>query len=125
MGWADANGDLWLFGGWGYGSSLGQGTGFLNDVWEYVPAIGQWVWWKGSSNVNQNGSFKTPRDPLNYNIPYTLSTPGGRRGMAFWPEDSEQFIWIFGGQGFDATSTTNGYLNDYWTYLGYPNYSND
>ena len=124
VGWADSTGNLWLFGGWGYGSTLGQGTGFLNDVWEYVPAISQWVWWKGSSNVNQNGSYKTPRDPLNYNIPYTNNTPGGRRGMAFWPQDNLDYIWIFGGQGFDATSTNNDYLSDYWTYLGYPKYPN-
>jgi len=124
VGWSDSTGNLWLFGGWGYGSTLAQSTGFLNDVWEYVPAIGQWVWWKGSSNVNQNGSYKTPNDPNNYNIPYTNNTPGGRRGMAFWPQDSFDYIWVFGGQGFDSTSTTNGYLNDFWTYLGYPKYPN-
>jgi hypothetical protein len=124
VGWSDSTGNLWLFGGWGYGSTLAQSTGFLNDVWEYLPAIGQWVWWKGSSNVNQNGSYKTPNDPNNYNIPYTNNTPGGRRGMAFWPQDSLDYIWVFGGQGFDSTSTTNFYLNDFWTYLGYPKYPN-
>lgn len=125
VGWSDSLGNLWLFGGWGYGSTLAQSTGFLNDVWEYVPGIGQWVWWKGSSNVNQNGSYKTPLDPNNYNVPFTNSTPGGRRGMAFAPQqDSFDYIWIFGGQGFDSTSTTNNYLNDFWTYLGYPKYPN-
>jgi hypothetical protein len=123
-GWSDSSGNLWLFGGWGYASTLAQSTGFLNDVWEYVPALGQWVWWKGSNNVNQNGSYKTPNDPNNYNIPYTNNTPGGRRGMAFWPQDNLEYVWVFGGQGFDSTSTTNGYLNDFWTYLGYPKYPN-
>jgi hypothetical protein len=124
VGWSDSLGNLWLFGGWGYGSTLAQSTGFLNDVWEYVPALNQWVWWKGSSNVNQNGSYKTPNDPNNYNVPFTNSTPGGRRGMAFWPQDAFDYIWVFGGQGFDSTSNTNGYLNDFWTYLGYPKYPN-
>ena len=50
--------------------------------------------------------------------------PGGRRGMAFWPQDSLDYVWVFGGQGFDSTSNTNGYLNDFWTYLGYPKYPN-
>jgi hypothetical protein len=119
-GWSDSNGNLWLFGGWGYGSTLAMSTGFLNDVWEYHPKTGEWVWWKGTSNVNQNGSYKTPNDPNNYNVPYTNNTPGGRRGMAFWPQDNLEYVWVFGGQGFDSTSTTNGYLNDFWTYLGYP-----
>ena len=34
MGWSDAAGNLWLFGGAGYG---GAGTGELNDVWKYTP----------------------------------------------------------------------------------------
>jgi hypothetical protein len=45
--------------------------------------------------------------------------------MAFAPQqDAFDYIWIFGGQGFDSTSNTNGYLNDFWTYLGYPKYPN-
>jgi len=118
-GWSDSNGNIWIFGGWGYGSTLGQGTGFLNDVWEFHPATGEWVWWKGSSNVNQNGNYPTQFTPP-YNVPYTNSTPGGRRGMAFWQQDNFEFVWVFGGQGFDSTSNTNNYLNDFWTYLGYP-----
>jgi N-acetylneuraminic acid mutarotase len=31
--WIDASGDLWLFGGIGYGAS---GNGYLNDLWEYI-----------------------------------------------------------------------------------------
>jgi N-acetylneuraminic acid mutarotase len=33
-GWIDAQGNLWLLGGAGYGASGGQG--WLNDMWEYV-----------------------------------------------------------------------------------------
>jgi hypothetical protein len=30
-------------------------------------------------------------------------------------------LWIFGGQGYDSTSSTGqGYLNDMWRYLPYP-----
>jgi hypothetical protein len=80
------------------------------------------VWW-GSSNVNERRLKH--RTSNNYIIPYTNSTPGGRRGMAFAPQqDAFDYIWIFGGQGFDSTSNTNGYLNDFWTYLGYPKYPN-
>jgi Galactose oxidase, central domain len=32
--WVDGSGQFWLFGGEGYGAS---GSGFLNDMWRYVP----------------------------------------------------------------------------------------
>jgi hypothetical protein len=34
VGWADANGNLWLFGGEGE-DSVGTGSGILNDLWMY------------------------------------------------------------------------------------------
>jgi hypothetical protein len=84
-GFADASGNLWLFGGWGYASSLAQNTGYLNDVWEYQQSSQQWIWWKGSSDVNQAGSY-----PLEFSVsigvPFVQNTPGSRRGVAFWPQ---------------------------------------
>jgi len=35
--WTGSNGNFWLFGGWGYGSSNAVFL-TLNDLWEYVPA---------------------------------------------------------------------------------------
>jgi hypothetical protein len=125
-GWSDSTGNLWFFGGWGYASSLAQSTGFLNDVWEYLPSHNQWIWWKGSSNVNQNGNYPTQFNPPYY-VPFVNNTPGARRGVAMWqPSAQDEFyIWVFGGQGYDVTSSSgNGYLNDFWTYLGYPKYPN-
>jgi hypothetical protein len=115
VGWSDKNSNLWLFGGWGYDSLATLGTGFFNDVWEYQQSTGQWIWWNGSSNVNQNGAYIT-------NISYVNNEPGSRRGMSLWQPDPLFYIWGFGGQGYDATSATgNGYLSDFWTYLPYPN----
>jgi hypothetical protein len=119
-GWADSNGNLWLFGGWGYASTLAKSTGFLNDTWEFHPSTGQWTWWKGSSDVNQNGSYPTQFNP-GYGVPYVNNVPGARRGFGFWQSDSLDYVWVFGGQGYDSNSTTgNGYLNDLWRYLGFP-----
>jgi len=118
--WSDSNGNLWIFGGWGYASTIAKSTGFLNDVWEFHPATGEWVWWKGSNNVNQNGSYPTQFTP-SLNVPFPLNTPGGRQGPGFWqPDPVLDFVWVFGGQGFDSTSTSNDVLNDFWSYLGYP-----
>ncbi len=36
VGWVDANGDFWLFGGDGYGVGS-QSVGSLNDLWRYTP----------------------------------------------------------------------------------------
>lgn len=35
-GWTDSNGNLWLFGGYGYDSS--GNYGYLNDLWEFQPS---------------------------------------------------------------------------------------
>jgi N-acetylneuraminic acid mutarotase len=48
MTWSDKNGNLWLFGGWGYTPS--GYAGLPNDVWEFNPSINQWAWMGGDSN---------------------------------------------------------------------------
>ena len=114
VGWSDASGNLWLFGGWGYNALAINGTGFMNDTWEYQRSSNQWVWWKGSSGVNQNGNYL-------WHISQTDNVPGARRGQALWQPDSLDFIWVFGGQGFDKSSANgNNYLNDLWHYLPFP-----
>jgi hypothetical protein len=114
VGWTDAKGNLWLFGGWGYGSDATHGQGFLNDTWEYNVTSGQWTWWKGSSDVNQGGQYLQ-------HVSFVGNVPGARRGTSLWQPDSLDYIWIFGGQGYDATPAVgNGYLADLWTYLPYP-----
>jgi hypothetical protein len=120
-GWADSSGNLWFFGGWGYASSLAQSTGFLDDVWEYLPGLNQWIWWKGS----RNGIYATEQFGQPYYVPFVQNQPGARRGFGLWQPDSLQYVWVFGGQGYDKTSANgNGYVNDFWTYLGFPKYPN-
>ena len=115
VGWTDASNNLWFFGGWGYGSKITQPTGFLNDIWEYQQSSGQWIWWKGTSNVNQNGAY------LTNGIPYVNNLVGGRRGTAIWQPDAYHYVWMFGGEGYDSTSgAPPGYMNDLWTYLPFP-----
>lgn len=96
--WTDATtGDLWLFGG--QDGSLN----FLNDVWKYN--IGSKMWTQvGASSINQNGT-------------YTGATPfPGSRWGANARIDSSGKVWLFGGQGYDKSSTTPGLLNDLWNY---------
>jgi hypothetical protein len=121
-GWIDANGNLWLFGGWGLDSTGTNGNGALNDLWAYTPNTtasqpGTWAWIKGSNTGAQNGIYGDETFPYKT---YQLWTAGGRSNATHWVDNNNQ-LWLFGGVGYDSTSTTgNGYLNDLWRYLPYP-----
>jgi N-acetylneuraminic acid mutarotase len=102
--WIDSNGNLWLFGGYGY-DSVGTWN-YLNDLWKYDGT--NWTWVSGSKSVNQMGVYEsmTPAD----------NVPGARMGGVTWT-DSNGNLWLFGGGGYDSTGS-NGYLNDLWKYDG-------
>jgi Galactose oxidase, central domain len=124
-GWIDAGGTLWLYGGWGLDSTATNGNGALNDLWAYTPNAtagqpGTWVWVKGSNTGAQNGVY----GPMTRGYQtYEIWTPGGRSSATYWIQNGGAYgqqLWMFGGEGYDSTSTTgNGYLNDLWRYLPY------
>lgn len=121
--WKDAGGNLWLFGGWGLDSTGTNGNGALNDLWVYTPNAtagqpGTWAWIKGSNTGAQNGIYGDELFPYKT---YEIYTPGGRSNGIHWVDQRNNQLWLFGGLGYDSTSTTgNGYLNDMWRYLPYP-----
>ncbi len=121
-GWTDAGGNLWLYGGWGLDSTATNGNGALNDLWVYTPNTtagqpGTWTWVKGSNTGSDNGQYGSLTRPY---LTYYGWTPGGRSNTTRWVDGNGQ-LWLFGGEGYDFTSTTgNGYLNDMWRYLPYP-----
>ncbi len=106
--WMDSNGDFWLFGGTGYASTGMTGVGFLNDLWKFDST--NWTWMSGSDVVNQAGNYGTKGAAAGTNV------PGARRDSVSWI-DSSGNLWLFGGEGLDA-SGTQGYLNDLWKYDG-------
>jgi hypothetical protein len=120
-GWVDAGGNFWLFGGWGLDSMGTNGNGALNDLWVYTPNAtasqpGTWAWIKGSNTGSDNGIYGSETRPY---YTYVIWTPGGRSNATHWVDGNGQ-LWLFGGEGYDSTSTTgNGYLNDLWRYLPY------
>ncbi|MBL7931254.1 MAG: T9SS type A sorting domain-containing protein [Bacteroidia bacterium] len=103
--WTDASGNFWLFGGTGYS---GTNYGDLQDLWKYNPSTGQWTWVKGSANIDVNGVYGTMGTAASSNL------PGSRIMPSTW-SDASGDLWMFGGQGYDASS---GYdlLNDLWKY---------
>jgi len=113
------NGNLFLVSGFGYGSNSTQQTGFLNDVWEYDLSSGQWIWWKGSTDVNQTSTYIT--SPVNFfQLNYTNNNVGARRGAARWLPDSSGYVYMFGGEGYAGSGGPYGNLNDVWRYLPLP-----
>jgi len=108
--WTDDNGNLWLFGGYGYDSVGALST--LNDVWEFSPSSKEWTWMGGSSTIGpdygQSGVYGTLKTPASGNI------PGSRYFSTDWI-DSKGNFWLFGGYGF-AGNGDFGYLNDLWEF---------
>jgi N-acetylneuraminic acid mutarotase len=105
--WTDAGGHLWLFGGEGYDSA---GTyGWLNDLWEYSPASGDWTWVGGANTTQATGVYGTQGVAAATNI------PGARAYEPAWT-DSSGNVWLFGGVGYDYTTSAYFYFNDLWEY---------
>ena len=97
--WTDNNGNLWLFGGYGYyydTSIVPHPPVFLNDMWEYVGTNSYFAGYDSCWALVQSagsGVGPTPRwDPV------TWTDAGGN-------------LWLFGGQ--DAATN---FLSDLWEY---------
>ena len=105
--WTDANGDLWLFGGYGYDQS-GVTLRYLNDLWKYNVSTNQWTWMSGSDVANRIGIYGTKGTAASDNV------PGSRQYSVSWA-DANGNLWLFGGTGFDKNGA-QGHLNDLWKY---------
>ena len=102
--WTDANGNLWLFGGYGYSASA---YGLLNDLWKYNPATITWTWIKGDNTAEQKAVYGSKTVAANAN------KPGARYASSSWVAPDGK-VWLFGGYGYDETYSGN--LNDMWRY---------
>ena len=104
--WADAAGNLWLFGG--YGKDSNGNLLPVNDLWKF--SAGQWTWMGGSTVGGQNGVYGT------LGVASSNTIPGARYEAASWTDASGNF-WLFGGIGFDSVGSEAD-LNDLWKYSG-------
>ena len=116
--WTDTQGNLWMYGGFGYGESGGMSSmGTLNDLWKYSIETGWWTWVSGSKLVNQSPSYVT------LNVPDISNTPGGLVGANGWIT-TDGHIWIFGGAADSALTETYNNLWEFnpssstWTFRG-------
>ncbi|MDI1355870.1 MAG: kelch repeat-containing protein, partial [bacterium] len=106
MTWKSSSGDLWLFGGYGYGVSGGLGN--LNDLWKYNVSTNEWTWISGSGIINQTGTYGS------IGVPAVTNSPGSRQEATIWNDNSGN-IWMSAGYGYGASATI-GLLNDLWRY---------
>jgi hypothetical protein len=112
--WIDAAGRVWVYGGQGYDSTA---NGTLGDLWQF--SSGQWTWVKGPNSVSQPGTYGFTPGQVDY--PHVVNYPGTRAFPGYWV-DLNGYFWLFGGEGYDSTTTSGGIglLNDLWRYLPYP-----
>jgi Galactose oxidase, central domain len=100
--WIDNNHNFWMFGG------FTGGTNGFNDLWKFDPVAKEWTWMSGSI-----GAASTPGNYGTQGVAASTNVPGARWISAAW-SDIHGNLWLFGGQGFDATG--NGSLGDLWEY---------
>jgi N-acetylneuraminic acid mutarotase len=102
--WIDKDENLWLFGGYGY--SVSDEPGFLNDLWKFDTTKNEWTWMGGSNSINRVGNYGNGTPSVN-------NFPGGKRSACGWADKSGNF-WLFGGRQ-ESTSVSFLY-NDLWKY---------
>ena len=100
--WIDNLGNFWMFGG------FTSGTNGFNDLWKFDPLTTQWTWVSGSK-----GATSTPGNYGTQGVAASTNVPGARWISAAW-SDIHGNLWLFGGQGYDATG--NGSLGDLWEF---------
>ena len=104
--WTTDNGDIYLFGGYGFDST---GTeDYLNDLWKWDGL--NWTWLSGEKIGRSGGVYGTK------NIPNPANQPGARRHPATWV-GKDGNLYLFGGQGPEEGGNV-GELNDLWRWDG-------
>ena len=98
--WTDDNGNLWLFGGFGYADN---DNGQLNDLWKYSPGSEEWTWMKGDKSDDGDARYGRKGEFANNN------TPGARQGSTAWKDQDGNF-WLYGGEN------SNDLFCDLWNY---------
>ncbi len=105
--WTDASGNLWLFGG--HGVYAGGLSGNLNDLWKWNGTTWTWLGGTDGATISLRATYGTKGTAAPGNV------PGARSDAACWT-DAAGHVWLFGGEGYNATTT--GYLNDLWKWDG-------
>jgi N-acetylneuraminic acid mutarotase len=99
----DSSGNVWLFGGIGYGS--GCGPGGLNELWKYDGT--NWHFVSGTSACDISGTSGGNYGTIN--VSASTNVPPGRAWPVSWFSGGD--FWLFGGM-----RNNNSLGNDLWKY---------
>jgi gliding motility-associated-like protein len=106
--WTDKNGDLWLYGGFGFDKNNNQGG--LSDLWRYKISTNEWTWMSGADIVNSIPVYGT------VGIPSATNSPGARAECkSGWVDDNNN-LWMYGGQDGATAQVTVNVRSDMWRY---------
>ena len=104
--WVGSTGAFWVFGGYGFNGSSSW-LGYLNDLWKYDPATGNWTWMKGSADTDQTGVYGPFKEEGESYM------PGGRQAASAWTDNLGRLL-LFGGTGMAEGNFA--YRNDLWRF---------
>jgi len=115
-GWTDANGNLWLFGGF---VAVSTPETIFDDLWQFNPSTGLWAWMGGSSTYSCTRAVQMPfcgtaGSYSKIGITVAKNMPGSRSYSTVWSDQNGNF-WLLGGYGVDANGSL-GTLNDLWRF---------
>lgn len=96
--WTDSSGKLWLFGGYGIVDDQPRS---LNDLWHFKNNK-----WTMVEDINLQ---------LNDSFVQSNKRPGPRAYAALW-KDSNNTVWMFGGEGSNTDANRDAPLNDLWKF---------
>jgi hypothetical protein len=99
LSWADKSGNLWLYGGFGYGN----GEGSFSDLWKF--SAGEWTWVDGPNTPEQAVVYGTQ------GVPAPANTPGTQVGASTWT-DIPGNLWLL-----DADGALWEYSAGNWTWI--------
>jgi hypothetical protein len=107
------SGNLWIFGGGGFGESGLYGA--LNDLWKFSPSSGNWTWETGSNMAFAPSVYGTQ------GVAASRNTPGARQGSASWVDASGN-LWLMGGYANGVDDWDDLWKFDIkamlWTWIG-------
>lgn len=99
--WNDNQGNSWLFGGYGYGTS---NFGNLNDLWKYNVSTNQWTWVKGSNLADQS------EVSAGLGISNLNNTPPANANSLNWTDNSHN-LWLYiNGTMWKFDTVTNNWV---------------
>ena len=108
--WTDASGNFWLFGGEPPNSAV---VGYLNDLWSYNVASGQWTWVGGANVGNASSTYGAE------GVAAIGNAPGARDQPITW-SDANGNLWLLGGLGYTIADKSFVNYNDLWRFTPAP-----